>query len=103
MEEWNKEDFFSGVTEDYSHYRWYKGEKENPYLSDVERPLAAHFWEYERDYHFSFLDKANPSLDLGEEYKRWKQELLTEYLPGKSPNPNSNTTDWKKIFENGHR
>ena len=28
---WNKAGFFSGITEDYSNYHWYKGEKENPY------------------------------------------------------------------------
>lgn len=24
---WNKAGFFSGITEDYSNYHWYKGEK----------------------------------------------------------------------------
>lgn len=32
--DWNKEGFFSGITEDYSNYRWFKGEKENPYKGD---------------------------------------------------------------------
>ena len=37
---WNKAGFFSGITEDYSNYHWYKGEKENPYKSDTFHPLA---------------------------------------------------------------
>ena len=34
-EDWNKAGFFSGITEDYSNYHWYKGEKENPYTKDT--------------------------------------------------------------------
>lgn len=103
MSDWNKHGFFSGITEDYSHYHWYKGEKENPYTKDTMHPLAAQFWEYEKEFHFSFLDRADTSLDLGDEYKRWKQELISEHLPGKSPNPYGDTTDWNKVFETGKR
>ena len=53
---WNKAGFFSGITEDYSNYHWYKGEKENPYKSDTFHPLAASFWEYEKEFHYSYLD-----------------------------------------------
>ena len=67
---WNKAGFFSGITEDYSNYHWYKGEKENPYKSDTFHPLAATFWEY---------------------------------VPGKSPNPEGDTTNWEKSFETGKR
>lgn len=42
-EDWNKAGFFSGITEDYSNYHWYKGEKENPYTKDTFHPLAASF------------------------------------------------------------
>ena len=76
---WNKAGFFSGITEDYSNYHWYKGEKENPYKSDTFHPLAASFWEYE------------------------KEQLLSEHLPGKSPNPEGDTTNWEKSFETGKR
>ena len=39
---WNKAGFFSGITEDYSNYHWYKGEKENPYKScTLPKPLKA--------------------------------------------------------------
>ena len=36
--DWNKEGFFSGFTEDYSNYRWYKGEDQNPYIATPQRP-----------------------------------------------------------------
>jgi hypothetical protein len=105
--DWNKEGFFSGVTEDYSNYKWYKGEKENPYQVDDEQPLAASFWIYERDFHFDFLDTgatdATDNETLSGAYKRWKTGLLKEHLPGKSPNPNGDTTDWEKVFETGKR
>lgn len=102
--DWNKTGFFSGITEDYSNYRWYKGETENPYKGDKDRPLAARFWEYERDFHFSFLDKADTSANLSEAYSAWKVAFLGDYLPGKSPNPYGNDpTDWEKSFESGKR
>ena len=101
--DWNKEGFFSGITEDYSHYHWYKGEKENPYTNDTFHPLAAKFWEYERDFHFSYLDKADTSVSLEDAYKEWKEGLIKDYLPGKSPNPYGDTTDWEKAFETGKK
>lgn len=102
-EDWNKEGFFSGITEDYSNYRWYKGEKENPYTKDTTRPLAAKFWEYEREFHYSYLNKADTSISLEEAYKEWKEGLIKDYLPGKSPNPHGDTTDWGKAFETGKK
>lgn len=53
---WNKDEYFSEITEDYSNYKWYKGEWENPYTADTDRPLAASLWEYEKTFHFSYLD-----------------------------------------------
>lgn len=103
MDNWNKEGFFSGITEDFSNYTWYKGEPENPYKKDLARPLAAAFWNYEREFHFSFLDRMDPELDLAEEYKIWKEQLLNDHLPGKSPNPNGDTTDWEKAFKTGKK
>lgn len=101
---YNQSGFFSGITEDYSHYRWYKGETENPYQGDKARPLAARFWEYERDFHFSFLDQADTSADLSDAYNAWKTAFLADYLPGKSPNPyGDGPTDWEKSFETGKR
>lgn len=47
---WNKAGFFSGITEDYSNYHWYKGEKENPYKSDTFHPLAASFGSMRRSF-----------------------------------------------------
>lgn len=100
---WNKEGFFSGITEDYSNYRWYKGEKENPYKGDTQKPLAASFWEYEREFHFSYLDIADTSTSLADAYSRWKAELITDHLPGKSPNPYGDTTNWEEVFNTGKR
>lgn len=93
MTDWNEHVFFSGITEDYSNYRWYKGESENPYQNDQKRPLAASFWEYERGFHLAYLDKAGSSQDLAEAYKIWKLSLITEHLPG--------NIDWEKVFETG--
>lgn len=99
--DWNKDGFFSGITEDYSNYHWYKGEKENPYTNDQFHPLAASFWEYEKEFHFAFLDKSDPEESLSESYKHWKENLLKEHLPGKSPNPYGDSTDWGKVFDTG--
>ncbi|MDH6308019.1 hypothetical protein M2451_002538 [Dysgonomonas sp. PFB1-18] len=101
--EWNKEEFFSGITEDYSNYKWYNGEKSNPYQNDVKRPLAASLWEYEKEFHYAFLDRSETGESLSESYKHWKENLLKEYLPGKSPNPEGDKTDWEKSFETGKR
>lgn len=100
--EWNDSGFFSGITEDYSLYTWYKGENENPFIGDCNRPLAAAFWDYEKEFHFSFLDKADTSVNLAEAYKQWKAELINEHLPGKS-NPYDDKTDWLKVFEDGRK
>ena len=54
--DWNEQGFFSGITEDYSNYTWFKGESKNPYTDDQKRPLAASFWEYEREFHMNYLD-----------------------------------------------
>lgn len=101
--DWNKHGFFSGITEDYSNYRWFKGESKNPYQGDQERPLAAQLWEYERDFHMDYLDRADTSVSLADAYKQWKTELIQEHLPGKSPNPYGDQTDWAKSFESGKR
>lgn len=102
--DWNKEGFFSGITEDYSNYRWYKGEDVNPYAYDKERPLAALFWNYERDFHFDYLEAGGRNNEtLTEAYRSWKEGLLNDYLPGKSPNPEGDKTDWVKSFETGKR
>lgn len=101
--DWNKEGFFSGITEDYSNYQWYKGEKENPYTKDEFHPLAASFWEYERDFHLDFLEAGGKNETLLGAYKSWKDGLLNDYLPGKSPNPTGDKTNWAKSFETGKR
>lgn len=100
---WNKDGFFSGITEDYSNYQWYKGEKENPYEGDTFHPLAASFWYYERDFHKAFLDACNTSTPLDKAYLVWKKNLLTEHLPGKSPNPEGDKTNWERSFQTGKR
>ena len=101
--DWNEHGFFSGITEDYSNYRWFKGESKNPYTDDQKRPLAASFWEYEREFHMSYLDRSDTKETLSEAYKRWKAELIHEHLPGKSPNPFGDQTDCAKVFEKGSR
>lgn len=88
--------------EDYSICFWYKGEKENPYTNDQFHPLAASFWEYERDFYSSYRNAATGE-SLVNDYKRWKEDFITNYLPGKSPNPYGDTTDWGKVFETGKR
>lgn len=101
MSDHNEHGFFSGITEDYSNFRWFKGEDNNPYLNDRERPLAARFWEYEREFFMNYLEKADTSVRLEDAYERWKEELLYEHLPGNSPNPYGDKTDWVKVFETG--
>lgn len=96
-------DYLSGITEDHSNYRWYKGESHNPYLNDNERPLAAHFWEYEKAFHFSFLDSRDFDTPISEAYKEWKESFLNDHLPGVSPNPIGDNTDWEKTFKTGAR
>lgn len=98
---WNKNGFFSGITEDYSNYRWYKGEKDNPYQGNDKQPLAASFWIYERDFHLSYLDDMDTSNPLEKAYQGWKEQLLKEHLPSKAPNPNGDTTDWERVFDSG--
>ncbi|MDH6357626.1 hypothetical protein [Parabacteroides sp. PF5-9] len=93
----------SGITEDYSNYKWYNGESDNPYIGDTERPMAAAFWYYERDFHFSYLDGLNTEKSLKDSYNVWKDELLKEYLPGKSPNPNGDNTNWELVFNTGYK
>ncbi len=95
--------YFPNVSEDFSNYTWYKGEKENPYIKDTFHPLAASFWEYEREFHYSYLDRADTSKCLAESYSKWKNSFITEYLPGKSPNPYGDTTNWEQIFNTGKR
>lgn len=80
-EDWNKAGFFSGITEDYSNYHWFKGEKENPYTKDTFHPLAASFWEYERNFHFGYLDKADTQKSLTEAYNEWKRNLSMTIYP----------------------
>ena len=101
-ENWNKDGYFSGITEDYSNYKWYKGEDKNPYLEDKEKPLAATLWEYERDFHFSYLD-SKTGKPLKEAYQEWKDQFISDHLPGKSPNPYRDTTDWGEVFETGKK
>lgn len=92
---------FSGIPEDYTNYRWYKGEQMNPYTNDTFYPLAASFWEYERIFHLGYLGKADTNKSLTEAYNKWKEEFINDYLPGKSPNPYGDNTDWEKVFETG--
>jgi hypothetical protein len=98
---WNEYGYFSGITEDYSIYTWYKGENVNPYLNDCDRPRAALFWEFEKEFHMAFLDRCNVNADLKKEYALWKKALLEDHLPGESPNPYGDTVDWYKAFETG--
>ena len=92
---------FSGIPEDYTNYRWYKGEQMTPYTNDTFHPLAASVWEYERIFHLGYLGKADTNKSLTEAYNKWKEEFINDYLPGKSPNPYGDNTDWEKVFETG--
>lgn len=104
MGNWNQHGFFSGITEDYSNYRWYKGETENPYKGSNGQPLAHLFWDYEREFHFAYLEAKNASKSLKESYIEWKKSFISEHLPGKSPHPfGGDDTDWEKVFETGRR
>ena len=99
----NEHGFFSGITEDYSIFMWFKGEDENPYLNDEERPLAAGFWEYEREFYLNYLDRADTTQSIATAYKQWRAELLNEHLPGNTSNPYGDRTNWEKTFEKGRR
>lgn len=87
----------------YSHYRWYKGENKNPYIGNTDMPLAASLWNYERDFHFSYLDQCDISTPLPDAYKQWKATFIQEYLPGKAPNPYGDRTEWGEVFEKGYK
>lgn len=50
-----------------------------------------------------YLDRADTSVSLADAYKQWKDELIQDHLPGKSPNPYGDQTDWAKSFESGKR
>lgn len=91
------------ASEDLSCYAWYKGEKENPYTNDTERPLAAALWMYERDFHISYLERSDSSTSLADAYKTWKDGFINDYLPGKSPNPYGDWTNWAIVFQTGKR
>lgn len=73
--------YFSGIPEDYSNYHWYKGENENPYKNDTSHPLAASFWEYERDFHFGYLDKADTKKASQKPTMSGKRNLSTSIYP----------------------
>lgn len=100
--DWNKDGYFSGITEDYSNYRWYKGESKNPYMNDRDRPLAASFWQYERGFHLAYLDSRDASKSLSDAYNEWKSVFLGDHLPGKAQNPND-TTNWVMVFKTGRK
>lgn len=93
----------SEKTGDLDSFTWYKGEKENPYTGDPERPLAAALWIYERDFYLSYLDNADSSTSLEDAYKEWKESFINDYLPGKSPNPYGDRTNWAVVFQTGKR
>lgn len=86
----------------YSNYRWFKGEAVNPYRDNSILPLAASLWEYERDFHFGYLD-SKTDQPLKEAYQEWKEGFIKDYLPGKSPNPYGDPTDWEKVFNSGQK
>lgn len=92
-----------GACEDLDSFTWYKGEKENPYTGDPERPLAAALWMYERDFYLSYLDNADSSTNLEDAYKEWKESFINDCLPGKSPNPYGDNTNWSVVFQTGKR
>lgn len=89
--------------EDLDSFTWYKGEKENPYTEDPERPLAAALWMYERDFYLSYLDNADSNTNLEDAYIEWKEGFINDYLPGKSPNPHGDNTNWSVVFQTGKR
>lgn len=103
MKNWNQHGFFSGITEDYSNYRWYKGESENPFLNDNKQPMARYFWDYEREFHLSYLDAKDSSKSLKETYDEWLRGFISDHLPGMAPNPYGDKTDWSKVYETGKR
>lgn len=92
-----------GACDDLDSFTWYKGEKENPYTGDPERPLAAALWMYERDFYLSYLDNADSNTSLEDAYKLWKEGFFNDYLPGKSPNPYGDNTNWSVAFHIGKR
>ena len=63
----------------------------------------ATLWMYERDFHISYLGKNDHSTSLADAYKVWKEGFINDYLPGKSPNPYGDSTNWNVVFQTGKR
>ena len=84
----------------YKLYRWFKGETINPYSNNLNIPLASFLWEYERNFHISYLE-SKTDQPLKEAYLEWKKSFINDYLPGKAPNPYGDLTDWEKVFDTG--
>ncbi len=90
---------FSGIPEDYTNYRWYKGEQMNPYTNDTFHPLAASFWEYERIFHLGYLGKADTNKSLTEAYNKWKEEFINDYYPVNLQIPMVTTPTGKRFLK----
>lgn len=94
--------YFSGVCDDYSNYRWFKGEATNPYKDNSNLTMAASLWEYEKAFHSDYLN-SKTDQSLKEAYQEWKESFIKDYLPGKSSNPYGDLTDWENVFNTGVR
>ena len=41
--------------------------------------------------------------DCNDAYNEWKENFINDYLPGKSPNPYGDRTNWAVVFQTGKR
>lgn len=98
---WNKVGYFSGIPEDFSNYRWCKGEKINPYIRDTTHTMTAQFWKYGKEFHLAFLDRCDSKAYLKksmlpEKRHYWMIIYLVNHLTLMDIK-----TDWSKIFKTG--
>lgn len=87
---------------DYSFYTWYKGEGTNPYTFDSFHPLAAPFWEQERQFHLAYLQEYGSNKGEKEAYEQWKAEFLNQGLNNSHEDTHlTSNTNWTQAFETG--
>ena len=80
-----------------------KEKKENPYKMILFTLWQLLFGSMRRSFIIPTWMLATQKKPLDEAYKEWKEQLLSEHLPSKSPNPEGDTTNWEKSFETGKR
>jgi hypothetical protein len=61
---------------DYSMYKYFKGEKENPFDAETQNS-ANRFWEYESMFEYKFyIDQEFKEKNKGESFNIWMEKLF---------------------------